>query len=128
LDHQVRIQTAVTASKGQQRGDVQIKDYHNGAPRDLVFDLSITHERWGAPQDDPSKAGQLRHPADINKPLREAAKEKTNKYQHTFATIIVSLSCPPSSAPPAASSPSSFACSSTTLIGRARSSSALQVS
>ena len=28
---------------------------------------------------------QLRHPADINKPLREAAKEKANKYQHTYA-------------------------------------------
>ena len=87
LGHQVRVQTAVTASRGQQRGDVQIKDYlhHNGAPRDLVFDLSITHERWGAPQDDESKTGQLRHPADINKPLREAAKEKANKYQHTYA-------------------------------------------
>ena len=33
----------------------------------------------------PSKTGQLRHPADINKPLREAAKEKANKYQHTYA-------------------------------------------
>jgi hypothetical protein len=65
---------------------VQIKGYlqHNGAPRDLVFDLSITHERWGA-VGDPSKTGQLRHPADINKPLREAAKEKANKYQHTYA-------------------------------------------
>jgi len=86
LDHQVRVQTAVTASKGQQRGDVQIKHYlqHNSAPRDLVFDLSITHERWGGPQDDPSKTSQLRHPADIYKPLREAARDKVNKYQHTY--------------------------------------------
>jgi hypothetical protein len=29
--------------------------------------------------------GQLRHPADINKQLREAAKEKVKKYQHTYA-------------------------------------------
>jgi len=85
----VCVQTAVTASKGQQRGDVQNKHYlqHNGAPRDLVFDgkfdLSITHQLWGAPQDGPSKTGQCRHPADMNKPLREAAKEKVNKYQHT---------------------------------------------
>jgi len=27
----------------------------------------------------------LRHPADIDKPLREAAKEKAKKYQHTYA-------------------------------------------
>ena len=85
------VQTAVTANKGQQRGDVQNKHYlqHNGAPRDLVFDgkfdLSITHQLWGAPQDGPSKTGQCRHPADMNKPLREAAKEKVNKYQHTYA-------------------------------------------
>jgi hypothetical protein len=43
-------------------------------------------------------------------------------------TIIVSLFCPPSLAPLAAPTPSSFACSSTTLIARARSTSALQVS
>ena len=43
LGHQVRVQTAVTASKGNQRGDVQIKGYlkHNGVERDLVFDLSV---------------------------------------------------------------------------------------
>jgi hypothetical protein len=36
----VRVQTAVTASKGNQRGDVEIKDYlrHNGVDRTLVFD------------------------------------------------------------------------------------------
>ncbi len=45
--HQVREQTAVTASKGNQRGDVHIKGYlkHNGVERDLVYDLSVTHER-----------------------------------------------------------------------------------
>ena len=39
LGHEVRVQTAVTASRGKQRGDVQIRDFlhHNGAPRDLVF-------------------------------------------------------------------------------------------
>jgi hypothetical protein len=50
LGHQVRVQTAATASKGNQRGDVQIQGYlkHNGVERDLVYDLSVTHERWGA--------------------------------------------------------------------------------
>jgi len=99
----VRVQTAVTASKGQQRGDVQIKGYlqHNGAPRDLVF-----HPRaLGGPrtirprQARPASSAipcfdtrvlshgwVLSHAfPDINKPLREAAKEKDNKYQHTYA-------------------------------------------
>ena len=35
----------------------------------------FTHERWGD-TDDPSKMGKLRHPTNINKPLREAAKKK----------------------------------------------------
>jgi hypothetical protein len=46
--------------------------------------LILLRTPWD-PQDDPSKTGQLRHPADISKPLREAAKEKANKYQHTYA-------------------------------------------
>ena len=60
LGHQVRVQTAVTASKGNQRGDVQIQGYlkHNGVERDLVYDLSVTYERWGV-TDKPSKNGQL---------------------------------------------------------------------
>ena len=75
---EVRVQTAVTASRGRQRGDVQMREFlhHNGAPHDLVFDLMLTHERWGD-TDDPSKMHKLRHPAHINKPLQEAAKEKT---------------------------------------------------
>ena len=79
--------TAVTASRGKQkRGDVQIREFqhHNGAPRDLVFDLTITHERWGE-TDDPSKMSKLRHPANINKPLQEAARGKTAKYQSDYA-------------------------------------------
>jgi hypothetical protein len=31
----------------------------------------------------PSKTGQLRHPADMNKPLRAVAQDKVNTYQHT---------------------------------------------
>ena len=80
------VQTAVTASRGNQRGDVQIRKFlhHNGAPRDLVFDLTLTHERWGD-TDDPSKLSKLRHPANINKPLQEAASQKPTKYQSDYA-------------------------------------------
>ena len=46
-----------------------------------------TRRPWGAPQDDPSKTGQLRHPADLNKPLREAAKEKANKYLNSAVLV-----------------------------------------
>ena len=42
---------------------------------DLVFDLSLTHERWGAAED-PSKMGQLRHPANLNMRLQEAREQK----------------------------------------------------
>ena len=48
----------------------------NGVPRDLVFDLTLTHERFGD-TDDLHKMHKLRHPADINKPLREAARGKS---------------------------------------------------
>jgi len=65
---------------------VQIRDYiqHNGAPRDLVFDLSITHERWGA-------GGRTIRPRQASFDTRQtstsrcAKQEKVNKYQHTYA-------------------------------------------
>ena len=86
LGHEVRVQTAVTASRGKQRGDVQIREFlhHNAAPRDLVFDLTLTHERFGD-TDDPHKMHRLKHPANINKPIQEAAKEKVAKYQSDYA-------------------------------------------
>lgn len=35
------------------QGDVQVKGYlqHNGAPCELDFDLTLTHERWEAVND-----------------------------------------------------------------------------
>jgi len=73
---------------------VQIKGYlkHKGVERDLVCDLSVTHERWGA-TDEPSKNGQLRYPDDIDRPLREAAQQKVLKYQNAYTNdhrVIVS--------------------------------------
>ena len=87
LGHQVRVQTAVMASKGNQRGDVKIKGYlkHDGGERDLVYDLSVTHERWGA-TDEPCKNRQLCYPDDINRPLQEeAAQKKVLEYQNAYA-------------------------------------------
>ena len=40
--------------------------------------------RWGD-TDDPHKMHKLRHLADINKPLQEAAREKGAKYQSDYA-------------------------------------------
>ena len=86
LGHAVRVQTAVTASKGNQRGDVEINDYlrHNGVDRTLVFDFSMAHDRWGA-TDEPSKNGQLCYPYDLNRTVWEAAQKKVKKYRGTYA-------------------------------------------
>ena len=42
----VRTQHGVTASTGQRRGDVEIRNYLQDAAdrRSLVFDLSLTHD------------------------------------------------------------------------------------
>ena len=70
----------------------------------------MTHERW-CKADDPSKNGKLRHPANMNKPLRQSAQEKVTNYQIPLLTITKSPSCPPSLAEtPAASTRSSVAC------------------
>ena len=46
--HTVRTQHGVTASAGQRRGDVEIRNYmrDQAGSRSLVFDLSITHDRY----------------------------------------------------------------------------------
>jgi hypothetical protein len=48
--HTVRTQHGVTASAGQRRGDVEIRNYVQDAAgrRSLVFDLSMTHDRFGS--------------------------------------------------------------------------------
>ena len=46
----VRTQHGITASVGQRRGDVEIRNYlrDQAGSRSLVFDLSVTHERFGS--------------------------------------------------------------------------------
>ena len=47
--HVVRTQHGVTASAGQRRGDVEIRNYlRDQAGSSLVFDLSIAHDRFGS--------------------------------------------------------------------------------
>jgi hypothetical protein len=48
--HLVRTQHGVTASAGQRRGDVEVRSYlrDQAGSRSLVFDLSITHDRFGS--------------------------------------------------------------------------------
>ena len=50
LLHVVRTQHGVTASTGQRRGDVEIRNYlrDQAGSRSLVFDLSIAHDRFGS--------------------------------------------------------------------------------
>ncbi len=100
---------------------------HNGVGRDLVYDFSVTHERWGA-TDEPSKNGQLCYPDDIDRPLREATQKKVLKYQKAKLMTIVSPLCRPSRAPQVAFTRNSCACSSGMLIVRARGSSSLRES
>jgi len=47
--HTVRTQQGVTASAGQRRGDVELNHYlrDQAGSQILVFDFSITHERYG---------------------------------------------------------------------------------
>ena len=75
--HVVRTQHGVTASAGQRRGDVEIRNYlHDQAgSRSLVFDLSIAHDRF-ASSSHVQQNGCLSHPQDLDAPLRIAAQRR----------------------------------------------------
>ena len=57
--HVVRTQHGVTASAGQRRGDVEIRNYlrDQAGSRSLVFDLSIAHDRFGSSSHVHSRTG-----------------------------------------------------------------------
>ena len=84
--HVVRSQHQVTASAGKRRGDVEVRNYlHDAAgTRSLVFDLSITHDRFGA-STHVQQNGSLTHPQDLDAPLRIAAQRKLNSYRQQYA-------------------------------------------
>ena len=48
--HTVRTQDGVTTSAGQRRADVELRSYlqDEAGCRSLVFDLSMTHDRFGS--------------------------------------------------------------------------------
>jgi hypothetical protein len=79
--HVVRTQHGVTASAGQHRGDVEIRSFLQDVAglRSLVFDLSMTHDRFGSSSH--VQQNCLRsHPQDLNAPLSLAAQPKINSY------------------------------------------------
>ena len=76
--HKVRNQHGLKASAGQRRGDVEIWNYlrDQAGSRSLVFDLSITHERFSS-SSHVQQNGHLTHSQDIDAPLHIAAQRKT---------------------------------------------------
>jgi hypothetical protein len=84
--HLVRTQHGVTASAGQRRGDVEVRSFlrDQAGSRSLVFDLSITHDRFGS-SSHVQQNGSLSHPQDLDGPMRVAAQRKTNAYRQTYA-------------------------------------------
>jgi len=82
--HTVRTQHGVPASAGQRRGDVEIRNYlrDQAGSRSLVFDLSITHQRYG------SSSHPLQwalNSQNIDAPLHLAAQRKVNSYRQQYA-------------------------------------------
>ena len=77
--HVVRTQHGVTASAGQRRGDVEIRNYlrDQAGSRSLVFDLSIAHDRFGS-SSHVQQNGCLSHPQDLDAPLRIAAQRRSH--------------------------------------------------
>ena len=87
--HTIRTQHGVTASRpctGQRRGDVEIRSYlrDQAGSRSLVFDLSITHHRFGS-SSHVHQNGLLSHPQDLDAPQRLAAQRKINSYRQQDA-------------------------------------------
>ena len=84
--HVVRSQHQVTASAGQRRGDVEVRNYlHNAAgSRSLVFDSSITHDRIRSSCHVQQNC-LLSHPQDLDAPLRLAAQRKIKTYKQQYA-------------------------------------------
>jgi hypothetical protein len=84
--HTVRTKHGVTASAGQRRGDVELRSYLQDAVgrRSLVFDLSMTHDRfWSCSH--VQQNGLLLYPQDLDAPLRLAVQRKVNSYRQQNA-------------------------------------------
>jgi len=101
--HVVRTQHGVTASAGQRRGDVEIRNYlrDQAGSRSLVFDLSIAHDRFGS-SSHVQQNGCLSHPQDLDAPLRIAAQRRLLPISNNTLTIRTFLFSPRSLVPPPA--------------------------
>ena len=53
-------------------------------------DLRIAHERWGR-SSTPSLNGQLHYPADIDRPLHDAAADKILQYRADYNNLAASI-------------------------------------
>jgi hypothetical protein len=63
---------------------VELRQYLRDQAGSLVFDLSITQERfWSSSH--PQQNGRLTHPQDIEAPLHIAAQCKINSYRQQYA-------------------------------------------
>jgi hypothetical protein len=84
--HKVRTQHGVTASAGQRRRDVEIRNYlcYQAGILSLVFNLSITQDRYCS-SSHVQQNGLLSHPQDLNVPLRLAAHRRINSYRQQYA-------------------------------------------
>ena len=82
--HAVRTQHGITASAGQKRGDVELRSYLQDTAGRLVFDLSMTHQRFGS-SSHVQQNDLLSHPQDLDAPLRLAAQRKINGYRQQYA-------------------------------------------
>jgi hypothetical protein len=83
--HTVRTLHGITARAGQRRGDVEIRIFlrDQAGSRSLVFDLSITHDRYGS-SSLPLQNGRLTHPQDMDAPLHIAAERKMNSFRQQY--------------------------------------------
>ena len=91
--HRLKTQQ-VPRSRIQRCGDIELSAYlaNDVGPVPLVLDLSNAHERWGS-SSNPNGQLQLHDPADIDRPLNEAAADKMRlpltKYCNTVLTVII---------------------------------------
>jgi hypothetical protein len=80
--HTVRTQHGVTARTGHQRINVEISSYlqHAAGLQSLVFDLSMTHNRFGS-SSHVQQNGLLSNPQDLDATLCLAVHRKNNGYR-----------------------------------------------
>jgi hypothetical protein len=83
--HIVRTQHGVTARAGQRRNDVELCSYLQDVAgrRSLVFDLSMTHDRFCS-SSHVQQNGLLLHPQDLDVPLSLAVNRKINSYRQQY--------------------------------------------